>query len=44
MPLCSRSNIVYKFACGRWNATYNGETCRHFKDRDGGKLMYLTFN
>ena len=33
--LCLRSNIVYKFACGRCNATYYGETCRHFKVRVG---------
>ena len=31
IPLCLRSNIVYKFACGRCNATHYGETCRHFK-------------
>ena len=24
-------NIVYKFMCGRWNATYYGKTCRHFE-------------
>ena len=30
-PLCLRSNIVYKFTCGRCNATYYGETCHHFK-------------
>ena len=34
-PLCLRSNIVYKFTCGRCNATYYGETCRHFKVRVG---------
>ena len=33
--MCLRSNIVYKFACGRCNTTYYGETCRHFKVRDG---------
>ena len=33
IPLCLRSNIVYKFACGRCNATDYGETCRHFKVR-----------
>ena len=35
IPLCLCSNIVYKFACGRCNATYYGETCRHFKVRVG---------
>ena len=34
-PLCLRSNIVYKFTCGRCNATYYGQTCRHFKVRVG---------
>ena len=33
--LCLRSNIVYTFTCGRCNATYYGETCRHFKFRVG---------
>ena len=31
--MCLRTNIVYKFACGRGSATYYGETCRHFKVR-----------
>ena len=35
IPLCLRSNIVYKFACGRCNATYYDKTCRHFKVRVG---------
>ena len=35
IPLRLRSNIVYKFKCGRCNATYYGETCRHFKVRVG---------
>ena len=35
IPLCLRSNIVYKFARGRCNATYYGENCRHFKVRVG---------
>ena len=30
-----RSNIVYKFMCGRCNATYYGQTCHHFKVRVG---------
>ena len=34
-PLCLLSNIVYKFTCGRCNATYYDETCRHFKVRVG---------
>ena len=33
--MCLRSNIVYTFTCGRCNATYYGETCRHFKVRVG---------
>ena len=33
IPLCLRSNTVYKFACDRCNATYYGENCRHFKVR-----------
>ena len=35
LPLCLRSNIVFKFPCGRCNATSYGETCRHFKVRVG---------
>ena len=35
IPLCLRSNIVYKFACGRCSATYYAETCRYFKVRVG---------
>ena len=31
IPLCLRSNIVYNFMFSRCNATYYGETCRHFK-------------
>ena len=30
-----RSNVVYKFSCGRCNATYYGETCRHLNVRVG---------
>ena len=35
IPLCLRSNIVYKFACGRCCATYYNESCGHFKVRVG---------
>ena len=31
IPLCLRSKIAYKFACGKCNATYYGKTFRHFK-------------
>ena len=30
-----RSNVVYKFLCGRCNATYYGEPCRHLNIRVG---------
>ena len=30
-----RSNVVYKFLCGRCNATYYGETCQHLNIRFG---------
>ena len=30
-----RSNVAYKFSCGRCNATYYGETCRHLNIRVG---------
>ena len=33
IALCLCSNIVYTFMCGRCNATYYGESCRHFKVR-----------
>ena len=33
MPYCLRSNVVYKFSCGRCNATYYGETCGHLSVR-----------
>ena len=35
IPLCLRFSKVYKSACGRCNATYYSETCRHFKVRVG---------
>ena len=35
IPLCLHSNIVYKFTCGRCNATYYDETCHHFKVKVG---------
>ena len=35
MPYCLRSNVVYKFSCGRCNATYYGETCWHLSIRIG---------
>ena len=35
MPHCLRSNVVYKFSCGRCNATYYGKTCRHLSVRVG---------
>ena len=33
MSYCVRSNIVYKFSCGRCNTTYYSETCRHVSVR-----------
>ena len=35
MPHCLRSNVVYKFLCGRCNATYYGETCWNLSIRIG---------
>ena len=35
MPYCLRSNVLYKNSCGRCNATYYGETCRHLSVRVG---------
>ena len=35
IPYYLRSNVVYKFLCGRCNATYYGETCRHLSVRVG---------
>ena len=38
MPYCLRSNVVYKFSCGRCNATYYSETWRHLSIRVGEHL------
>ena len=35
VPFNLRSNVVYKFSCGRCNTTYYGETCRHLNIRVG---------
>ena len=35
MPFNLRSTVVYKFACGRCNATSYGEICRHLNVRVG---------
>ena len=35
MPFNLRSNVVYKFSCGRCNTTYYGKTCRHLNIRVG---------
>ena len=35
MPFNLCSNVVYKFSCGRYNATYYGETCQHLNIRVG---------
>ena len=35
MLYCLRSNVVYKFSCGRCNASYYGETYRHLSVRVG---------
>ena len=35
VPFNLRSNVVYKFSCGRCNATYYGETCRYLNVRVG---------
>ena len=29
-------NVIYKFSCGRCNATYYSDTCRHLNVRVGG--------
>ena len=33
IPLALRSNVVYQFKCSVCNATYIGETTRHYKTR-----------
>ena len=38
MPYCLCSKVVYKFSCGRRNATYFGETCWHLSVRVGERL------
>ena len=38
MPFNLRSNVVYKFSCGRCNAIYYGETCQHLNIRVGEHL------
>ena len=35
MSYCFRSNVVYKFSCGRCSATYYGDICRHLSVRVG---------
>ena len=35
VPFNLRSNVVYKFSCGRCHATYYGENCRHLNIRVG---------
>ena len=35
VPFNLCSNVVYKFSCGRCNAIYYGETCRHLNVRVG---------
>ena len=34
-PFNLRSNVVYKFSCGRCSATYYSETCRHLNVKVG---------
>ena len=38
MPYCLCSNVVYKFLCGRYNATYHGKTCQQLSVRVGKHL------
>ena len=45
LPYDLVSCVVYKFQCGRCNASYYGETDRHFKLRSGEHIAIspLTF-
>ena len=43
MPYCLHSNIVYKFSCGRCNATYYCQTCQHLSVRLANTRCF-TFN
>ena len=38
MPCCLRSNVFYKFLCGRCNATYSSKTYQHVSVRVGKHL------
>ena len=42
IPLCLCSNIVYKFACGRCNATYYSKTWRQFRVGEHSVISSLT--
>ena len=44
VPFNLRCNVVYKFSCGRCNATCYGETCRHLNVRIGELSGVLPFN
>ena len=45
LPFDLVSEIVYKYACGRCDSTYYGETHRHLKARSGehSVISLLTF-
>ena len=36
-----RSDLVYRYSCSSWNATYYGKTYRHFFTR-AAELMYIS--